>query len=116
MWWELDADKAESTGGALVRTVREALGQLEWKENELSYPGSSESSTALLPETRIVWLTCGKSTIICERGCCKIRGLVSTRDGVCESREEGTRVRSLTTHRSIACHPCTHLGANARRV
>lgn len=43
MWWELDADKEESTGGALVRTVKEALGQLEWKENELGYPGSSES-------------------------------------------------------------------------
>jgi chitinase len=43
MWWELDADKEESTGGALVRTVREALGGLEWKENELGYPGSSKS-------------------------------------------------------------------------
>jgi len=43
MWWELDADKEESTGGALVRTVKEALGQLEWKENELGYPGSSTS-------------------------------------------------------------------------
>ena len=41
MWWELDADKAESTGGALVRTVKEALGPLEQKQNELSYPGSS---------------------------------------------------------------------------
>lgn len=40
MWWELDADKPEETGGALVRTVREQLGQLEWRENELSYPGS----------------------------------------------------------------------------
>jgi chitinase len=44
MWWELDADKEESTGGALVRTVKEALGGLEWRENELGYPGSSESS------------------------------------------------------------------------
>jgi chitinase len=43
MWWELDADKEESTGGALVRTVKEALGGLEWRENELGYPGSSES-------------------------------------------------------------------------
>jgi chitinase len=42
MWWELDADKEESTGGALVRTVREQLGQLEWRENELGYEGSSE--------------------------------------------------------------------------
>lgn len=42
MWWELDADKPEETGGALVRTVRESLGQLQWKENELGYPGSSE--------------------------------------------------------------------------
>lgn len=49
MWWELDADKAESTGGALVRTVKEALGQLEWKENELSYPGSSESRESAFP-------------------------------------------------------------------
>lgn len=45
MWWELDADKPESTGGALVRTVREQLGQLEWRENELNYPGSSRSSS-----------------------------------------------------------------------
>jgi len=45
MWWELDADKPEETGGALVRTVREQLGQLERRDNELSYPGSSESST-----------------------------------------------------------------------
>ena len=43
MWWELDADKEESTGGALVRTVKEALGGLEWRENELGYPGSSTS-------------------------------------------------------------------------
>ncbi|WVQ90601.1 hypothetical protein IAS59_004382 [Cryptococcus gattii] len=40
MWWELDADKPEETGQALVRTVRDALGQLEWRENELDYPGS----------------------------------------------------------------------------
>ncbi|GMK59512.1 hypothetical protein CspeluHIS016_0801180 [Cutaneotrichosporon spelunceum] len=40
MWWELDADKEEATGQALVRTVREVLGQLEWRENELHYPGS----------------------------------------------------------------------------
>lgn len=40
MWWELDADKEESTGQALVRTVREMMGQLEWRENELNYPGS----------------------------------------------------------------------------
>jgi chitinase len=44
MWWELDADKEESTGGALVRTVKEALGGLEWRENELGYPGSSTFS------------------------------------------------------------------------
>lgn len=42
MFWELDADKPEETGGAIVRTVRDALGQLQWKENELGYPGSSE--------------------------------------------------------------------------
>ncbi|OWZ66019.1 hypothetical protein AYX14_06066 [Cryptococcus neoformans] len=40
MWWELDSDKPEETGQSLVRTVREALGQLEWRENELDYPGS----------------------------------------------------------------------------
>ncbi|BEJ10760.1 hypothetical protein CspHIS471_0101820 [Cutaneotrichosporon sp. HIS471] len=40
MWWELDADKDEGTGQALVRTAREVLGQLEWRENELHYPGS----------------------------------------------------------------------------
>lgn len=43
MWWELDADADESTGRNLVRTVREQLGQLEQRENELQYPGSSES-------------------------------------------------------------------------
>ena len=42
MWWELDADKPEPTGLNLVRTVREQFGQLEWRENELNYPGSSE--------------------------------------------------------------------------
>lgn len=42
MWWELDADADESTGRNLVRTVREQLGQLEQRENELQYPGSSE--------------------------------------------------------------------------
>ncbi|KAL1405809.1 Chitinase 4 [Vanrija albida] len=40
MWWELDADASEASGRALVRTVREQLGQLEWRENELGYPGS----------------------------------------------------------------------------
>jgi chitinase len=42
MWWELDADAPEDTGRALVRTVKERLGGLEWRENELGYPGSSE--------------------------------------------------------------------------
>ena len=50
MWWELDADKPEDTGGALVRTVRDALGKLEWRENELSYPGSSESGDCISHE------------------------------------------------------------------
>lgn len=50
MWWELDADKPEETGQALVRTVRDTLGQLEWRENELDYPGSSESSTGISGE------------------------------------------------------------------
>ncbi|KAK4685343.1 chitinase, partial [Tremellales sp. Uapishka_1] len=40
MFWELDADKPEQTGGAIVRTVKEQFGQLERRENELSYPGS----------------------------------------------------------------------------
>ncbi|KAK8854649.1 hypothetical protein IAR55_003388 [Kwoniella newhampshirensis] len=40
MFWELDADKAEDTGGALVRTVRGQFDSLEWRENELNYPGS----------------------------------------------------------------------------
>ncbi|WVR09441.1 hypothetical protein IAU60_006508 [Kwoniella sp. DSM 27419] len=40
MFWELDADKAEETGGNLVRTVKEQFSGLEWKENELGYPGS----------------------------------------------------------------------------
>lgn len=42
MWWELDADKTEESGGNLVRTVREQMGQLEWRENELHYPNSRE--------------------------------------------------------------------------
>lgn len=41
MWWELDADKPRGQG-SLVETVRMAWGQMEWKENELEYPGSSE--------------------------------------------------------------------------
>ena len=44
MWWELDADKPEESGSSLVRTVKDHLGQLEYKENELHYPGSSEWS------------------------------------------------------------------------
>ncbi|WVQ81839.1 hypothetical protein IAT38_003966 [Cryptococcus sp. DSM 104549] len=40
MWWELDADKEEASGQSLVRIVRDGLGQLEWRENELDYPGS----------------------------------------------------------------------------
>lgn len=50
MWWELDADKPEETGQALVRTVRDALGQLEWRENELDYPRSSKSSIGIFGE------------------------------------------------------------------
>ena len=42
MWWELDADAPEETGRALVRTVRDALGDLERRENELAYPRSSK--------------------------------------------------------------------------
>jgi len=55
MWWELDADKEESTGGALVRTVKEALGQLEWKENELGYPGSSKSCYLIASDGCVKW-------------------------------------------------------------
>lgn len=44
MWWELDADKPAGQG-SLVEAVRMEWGQLEWKENELDYPGSSEWST-----------------------------------------------------------------------
>lgn len=40
MWWELDSDKPEETGGNLVRTVREQFGQLEYRQNEIEYPGS----------------------------------------------------------------------------
>ena len=42
MWWELSGDAPEHTGRNLVRTVKEAIGGLEWRENELNYPGSSE--------------------------------------------------------------------------
>jgi len=42
MWWELDADAPEDTGKALVRTMREQLGQLEQRQNDINYPGSSE--------------------------------------------------------------------------
>ena len=55
MWWELDADKPEESGLSLVRTVRDQLGQLEYRENELYYPGSSESS---LPACEIIELVC----------------------------------------------------------
>ncbi|KAI9637383.1 glycoside hydrolase superfamily [Dioszegia hungarica] len=40
MWWELSGDPPEETGRNLVRTVKEAIGGLEWRENELRYPGS----------------------------------------------------------------------------
>ncbi|WVQ68413.1 uncharacterized protein L199_006621 [Kwoniella botswanensis] len=40
MWWELDADKNASTGKSLVRIVKDELGQLEQKKNELNYPMS----------------------------------------------------------------------------
>ena len=42
MWWELDADKDEQSGGSLVRIIRDHLGEPEHRENELAYPGSSE--------------------------------------------------------------------------
>lgn len=62
MWWELDSDKPEETGQALVRTVRDALGQLEWRENELDYPGSSESLICVMVDRTL--LTGNQSTII----------------------------------------------------
>ncbi|OCF43984.1 chitinase [Kwoniella heveanensis CBS 569] len=40
MFWELDADKPEETGGNLVRTAREQFGRLEYHQNELGYPHS----------------------------------------------------------------------------
>lgn len=42
MWWELSGDAPEQTGRNLVRTAKESIGGLEWRENELRYPGSSE--------------------------------------------------------------------------
>lgn len=45
MWWELDADKARGSG-SLVETARATMGELEYRENELLYPGSSTSMTA----------------------------------------------------------------------
>lgn len=42
MWWELDADATEESGRSLVRTMREQLGQLEQRQNDLNYPGSSK--------------------------------------------------------------------------
>lgn len=62
MWWELDSDKPEETGQALVRTVRDALGQLEWRDNELDYPGSSESLRCAMVDRTL--LTGNQSTII----------------------------------------------------
>ena len=47
MWWELSGDAPEETGRNLVRTVKEAIGGLEWRENELRYPGSSKSGCSL---------------------------------------------------------------------
>jgi chitinase len=41
MWWELDADKPRGQG-SLVEAVRAQWGDLEWRENELDYPGSSQ--------------------------------------------------------------------------
>jgi chitinase len=50
MWWELDADAPEDTGKALVRTMKEQLGQLEWRQNDLNYPGSSEWKEQVLQD------------------------------------------------------------------
>jgi hypothetical protein len=61
MWWQLDADAPEETGRALVRTMRERLGQLEWRENELDYPGSSEFCGTCTENG----LTLGKNMTIC---------------------------------------------------
>ena len=41
MWWELDADKPFGAG-SLVEVVVNTWGQLETRQNELEYPGSSE--------------------------------------------------------------------------
>jgi len=49
MWWELDADKPRGQG-SLVEAVRAQWGDLEWRENELDYPGSSEWSDPTLLE------------------------------------------------------------------
>ncbi|WWC63460.1 uncharacterized protein I303_106063 [Kwoniella dejecticola CBS 10117] len=40
MWWELDADKPEHSGSSLVKIVRDELGNLEQRQNELHYPHS----------------------------------------------------------------------------
>lgn len=46
MWWELDADyrrdSPEYQSRALVPLVSQAIGPLQWRENELHYPGSSK--------------------------------------------------------------------------
>jgi chitinase len=57
MWWELDADATEDTGKALIRTVREQFGQLEYRQNDINYPGSSESSLGVAAIDNVTRLT-----------------------------------------------------------
>jgi chitinase len=55
MWWELDADKARGNG-SLVEVVRATMGELEYRENELHYPGSSTSRSMSPPKSLRSWM------------------------------------------------------------
>jgi hypothetical protein len=66
MWWELDGDRPVGNG-SLVEIVRKQWDQLEFKWNELDYPGSSSFSDVFV-EVSSALLT-KQSTRISERAC-----------------------------------------------
>lgn len=70
MFWELSGDANDFNGRSLVRAVKDGLaGGLEYRQNELGYPGSSQFCTSCMNPLAGDPLIATQSTRTCGPAC-----------------------------------------------